>query len=141
MSISPAEFNAQVIAEFRENGGRVGGMLEGMPVLLLHHRGAKSGADYVTPLAYLQDGGRYAIFGSAGGAPQHPGWYHNLKAHPQTQIEVGTDTLDAVAEEAVGEQRDRLFSSQAQRIPQFAGYAEQTDRVIPVILLTPKGAS
>jgi deazaflavin-dependent oxidoreductase (nitroreductase family) len=137
MSTSPTDYNAKVIAEFHENGGHVGGMLEGMPVLLLHHRGAKSGAEYVNPLAYLRDGDRYAIFASAAGAPKHPGWYHNLKAHPEASIEVGTDTLEVVAKEAEGEERNRLFAAQAEQIPQFAGYAEKTDRVIPVILLTP----
>lgn len=134
---SHIDFNAQVIDEFHANGGTVGGMLAGMPVLLLHHRGAQSGKEYVNPLAYLEDDGRYAIFASAGGAPKHPGWYHNLKAHPDVRIEVGTQTLDVRAQEARGPQRDRLYEIQSERIPQFAEYAEKTDRLIPVILLQP----
>ena len=89
MSTSPADFNAQIIEEFRANEGRVGGMFESMPLLLLHHTGAKSGTAYVNPLAYLRDGDRYVIFASKGGAPDNPGWYYNLKAHPETTIEVG----------------------------------------------------
>jgi deazaflavin-dependent oxidoreductase (nitroreductase family) len=139
MSISPSEFNAKVIEEFRASAGSVGGMLAGMPVLLLHHRGARSSASYISPLAYLRDGNRYVIFASAGGAPTNPGWYHNLKADPHVEIEVGADTLEVTAEELTGAERDRLFDAQAENVPQFADYAQQTDRLIPVIALTPAG--
>jgi deazaflavin-dependent oxidoreductase (nitroreductase family) len=137
---SSDDFNARIIEEFRSNEGRVGGMFEGTPLLLLHHRGARSGAERVNPLAYAKDGGRYVIFASKGGAPQHPAWYHNLMANPHTKIEVGTDELEVDASEASGEERDRLFAEQAARTPQFGEYAEQTGgRVIPVVLLTPTG--
>ena len=79
------------------------------------------------------------IFASRGGAPTNPDWYHNLKAHPAATIEVGSDTLEVVASEATGEERERLFNAQAERSPQFAEYQQQTERVIPVILLTPTG--
>jgi len=137
MSTSPAEFNAKVIDEFRANEGRVGGMFDSMQMLLLHHKGAKSGQSHVNPLAYLSDADRYVIFASKGGAPTNPGWYYNLKAHPNVTIEVGSDTLEVMASEAEGEERDRLFDTQAERMPQFAEYAEKTDRLIPVIVLTP----
>jgi deazaflavin-dependent oxidoreductase (nitroreductase family) len=137
MSTSPADFNAQIIEEFRANHGRVGGMFEGMPLLLLHHTGAKSGQSRINPLAYLSDDGRYVIFASKGGAPANPDWYHNLKAHPHVEIEVGDDTIDVVAGEASGEERERLYRTQAQRISQFTEYEQKTDRVIPVIVLTP----
>lgn len=133
----PADFNAQIIDEFRANEGRVGGMFEGTPILLLHHTGARSGAQRISPLAYLRDGDRYVIFGSKGGAPVNPGWYHNLKAHPEVTIEVGTETLQAVAEEVTGEERERLFRTNAERVPQFAEYQRKTERPIPVIVLTP----
>lgn len=136
---SPADFNAQVIEEFRANEGIVGGMLEGMPVLLLHHTGAKSGTSRINPLAYQSDGGRYVIFASKAGAPTNPDWYYNLKAHPNVKIELGTDTIDVTASEASGEERDRLFNTQAENMPQFAEYAQKTERVIPVIILTPAG--
>jgi deazaflavin-dependent oxidoreductase (nitroreductase family) len=122
MSTSPTDFNAQIIEEFHSNEGRVGGMFEGMPLLLLHHTGAKSGKSRINPLAYQDDGGRYVIFASKGGAPEHPAWYHNLIAHPNTMIEVGTEELDVVASEATGEERERLFRTQAERITQFAEY-------------------
>jgi deazaflavin-dependent oxidoreductase (nitroreductase family) len=138
MSTSPADFNAQIIDEFHANEGRVGGRFEGMPLLLLHHVGAKSGKSYINPLAYQSDGGRYVVFASKAGAPTNPDWYYNLKAHPNVKVEVGTDTIDAVASEASGEERERLFRTQAERIPQFAEYEKRAGRVIPVVILTPK---
>ena len=140
MSTSPNDFNAQIIDEFRANSGHVGGIFERSKLLLLHHVGAKSGTSRVNPLSYLADDGRYAIFASKGGAPDNPDWYYNLKANPDTTIEVGADTIEVVAREATGEERTRLFNAQAERVPQFAEYQEQTDRVIPVIVLTPKAA-
>ena len=137
MSTSPADFNAQIIEEFRANEGRVGGMFEGATLLLLHHTGAKSGKRRINPLGYLSDKGRYVIFASKAGAPTNPDWYHNLTAHPDVTIEVGTDTIDVVASEATGEERERLYRTQAARVPQFAEYEKQTDRVIPVVVLTP----
>ncbi len=137
MSTSPADFNAQIIEEFHANEGRVGGMFEGSTLLLLHHTGAKSGRSRTNPLGYLNDQGRYVVFASKAGAPTNPDWYHNLKAHPNVTIEVGSDTIEVVANEAIGEERDRLYRTQAERVPQFAEYEKQTDRVIPVIVLTP----
>jgi deazaflavin-dependent oxidoreductase (nitroreductase family) len=139
MSTSPSDFNAQIIDEFRANGGRVGGRFEGNPLLLLHHSGAKSGTSYVNPLAYQADQGRYVIFASKGGAPENPGWYYNLKANPETSIEVGDQTVPVRASEAAGEERERLFRTQAERIPVFGEYEERSGRSIPVIVLTPAG--
>jgi deazaflavin-dependent oxidoreductase (nitroreductase family) len=139
MTTTPNDFNAQVIDEFRAKGGSAGGMFEGTPLLLLHNVGAKSGREYVTPLVYLGAEGRTFIFGSKGGAPVDPGWYHNLKAEPNVSIEIGTDTVDVVAEELTGEQRDRIYAIQEEQQPQFGEYARKTDRTIPVIELVPKG--
>jgi deazaflavin-dependent oxidoreductase (nitroreductase family) len=137
MSTSPADFNAKVIEEFRANQGRVGGPFEGAPLLLLHHLGARSGTQRINPLVYLGDDGRYVVFGSKAGAPTNPDWYHNLKANPKVSIEVGTDTIDVVASEATGEERERLFQAQVERSPQFAEYQDKTERIIPAIVLTP----
>lgn len=138
MSTSPADFNAKVIEEFQANEGRVGGMFEGAPLLLLHHTGARTGTARINPLVYLPDDGRYVIFASKAGAPTNPDWYHNLKAHPEVRIEVGPDTIDVTATEAQGEERDRLFATQEQRMSNFGEYAEKTEgRIIPVIVLTP----
>ncbi|MGA2928287.1 MAG: nitroreductase family deazaflavin-dependent oxidoreductase [Solirubrobacteraceae bacterium] len=141
MSTSPADFNAKIIDEFRANAGRVGGMFESMPLLLLHHTGAKSGKQRVNPLAYQRDEDRYVIFASKAGAPTNPDWYHNLKAHPKVAIEVGTETITVVASEASDDERERLFGAQAERSPQFAAYQDKTDRVIPAIILTPTSAT
>ena len=138
MSATPKDFNSQVIDEFRANGGKAGGMFEGMPLVLVHNVGAKSGKEYVTPLVYLADGDDIVIFASKAGAPENPGWYHNLKAEPNVSIEVGDQKLDALATEATGDERDRLYSAQEAEQPQFSGYAEKTDRKIPVIVLSPK---
>jgi deazaflavin-dependent oxidoreductase (nitroreductase family) len=138
MTTTPNDFNAGVIEEFRANGGTAGGMFEGKPLLLLHNVGAKSGTDFVTPLVYLDDGGNWVIFASKGGAPNNPGWYHNLKANPAVSIEIGSETVDVTAEEATGEERDRLYSTQEEQQPQFAEYAQNTDRKIPVIVLKPR---
>ena len=137
MSTSPQDFNAQIIEEFRANQGVVGGPFEGATLLLLHHVGARSGKDRINPLVYNRDGDRYVVFASKAGAPTNPDWYHNLKANPNVTIEVGTDTIDVAASEASGDERERLFSAQVERSPQFGEYQSKTDRVIPVIVLTP----
>jgi deazaflavin-dependent oxidoreductase (nitroreductase family) len=135
---SIGDYNQRIIDEFRANAGQPPSWSGSSPLILLHHRGARSGAERVNPVAYLEDDGRYVIFASKAGAPNNPGWYHNLKAHPETTIEVGSDTAAVTATEATGEERDRLFALQAQRSPQFGEYQEKTDRVIPVIVLTPR---
>jgi deazaflavin-dependent oxidoreductase (nitroreductase family) len=131
------DFNAGVIEEFRANGGKTGGATEGLPLVLVHNVGAKSGKEYVTPLAYLADDGRKFIFASKAGSDSHPGWYHNLKANPETKIEIGSDTIDVIAVEIAGEERDRIYQAQKAQQPQFAEYEAKTDRKIPVIELKP----
>lgn len=135
---SLGDYNQRIIDEFRASGGKPPSWTGSSPLLLIHHRGASSGVERVNPVAYLEDGGRYAIFASKGGAPTNPAWYHNLRAHPETTIEVGSDTLPVAVSEATGEERERLFSAQAERSPQFAEYQEKTERLIPVLVLTPR---
>lgn len=138
MAETAMEYNAQIIAEFRANQGRVGGIWEDIPLLLLHHTGAKSGVSRVNPVAYLPDDSCYFIWAANGGAPKHPAWYQNLKAHPITSIEVGGETIDVVIDEAKGDERERLFAKATQRYPQLAEAAKRTDRVIPMLVLTPR---
>jgi len=128
-----------IIAEFRANQGRVGGMWEATPLLLLHHTGAKSGKVRVNPVAYLPDSQRYLVWAANGGAPNNPDWYHNLKAHSNTRIEVGSQTIDVVAAQATGAEREQLFVRAAERYPQLRELARKTPREIPVIVLTPRG--
>ena len=132
-----ADYNQRIIDEFRTHGGKPPSWSGPSPLLLLHHRGAKTGVERVNPVAYLADAGRYVVFASKAGAPTNPGWYHNLMAHPETTIEVGGDTVAVTAREVNGEERDRLFRAQAERSPQFTEYQQKTDRLIPVVVLTP----
>jgi deazaflavin-dependent oxidoreductase (nitroreductase family) len=134
--MSRTDFNAQTITEFRRNHGKVGGYFEGAPLLLLHTIGARSGKPRINPMMYLQDGKRYLVFASKGGADTNPDWYYNLKAHPDVQIEVGDETIDVHAEELLGAERDSLFKRQAILYPAFAEYQRKTKRIIPVIALT-----
>jgi deazaflavin-dependent oxidoreductase (nitroreductase family) len=129
------DFNASVIAEFRAHGGRVGGPFEGAPLLLLTSTGAKSGEERTTPVMYLPDGERMVIFASKAGAPTNPAWYHNLVANPTATVEIGTESFQAQARVASGEERAELYNRQAELRPQFADYAEKTTREIPVVVL------
>jgi deazaflavin-dependent oxidoreductase (nitroreductase family) len=131
------EYNTKIVAEFRANKGHVGGQWNDVPLLLLHHRGAKTGVCRVNPVAYLPDGSRFFVWAANGGGPEHPAWFHNLKTHPATRIEVGGDTFDVVAEEAIGDNRDQLFEKAALRYPQLAEAANRTDRIIPILVLRP----
>ena len=130
------DWNEQIKAEFRANAGVVGGPFEGQPVLILHTTGAKSGLERENPLCYLPDGDRMVIFASKGGAPTHPHWFLNLKANPEVTVEVGTETVTAVAAEVTGDERDELYTRQVAAMPQFGGYQEGNPRLIPVVALT-----
>lgn len=131
-----SDWNSKIIAEFRENEGKVGGNFEGAPLLLLHTTGAKSGQERVNPMMYLDlDGHRY-VFASYAGNDSHPAWYHNLVAHPGVTVEAGTETYRATAIPVSPEQRDRVYAEQARRYPGFAEYEQKTSRVIPVVELT-----
>ncbi|HET9078607.1 MAG TPA: nitroreductase family deazaflavin-dependent oxidoreductase [Acidimicrobiales bacterium] len=129
------DWNARIIEEFRSNEGRVGGQFEGAPMLLLHTTGARSGQERVNPMMYLDLEGRRFVFASKAGADTHPDWYHNLVAHPQVSVEVGTETYPATAAPVEGDERARIYAEQARRYPGFGEYAEKTSRVIPVVEL------
>ena len=130
-----SDWNTKIIEEFRATGGKVGGPFEGAPLLLLHSTGAKSGQDRVAPVMYLADGDDLVVFASKAGADTNPHWFHNLKANPDTRVEVGADTVAVRARVAEGEERDRLFDRQKAAYPGFADYEAGTDRVIPVVVL------
>jgi len=131
-----SDWNASVIDEFRANEGKVGGMFEGAPLLILTTTGAKTGTNREAPLMYLDHGDRLFVFASKAGADSHPDWYHNAKANPSVSIEIGTNTVNKTAVEVDVTERDTIYAEQAGRFPQFAEYAAGTDRVIPVIELT-----
>jgi deazaflavin-dependent oxidoreductase (nitroreductase family) len=128
------DWNRGVIDEFRANGGKVA-QFEGRPLLLLHHKGAKTGTERVNPLVYLPVGDAFAVFGSKAGADTNPAWYHNLVAHPDTAVEVGAETVPVRARVAEGEERDRIWDEQKRVNPNFADYEKKTARPIPVVLL------
>lgn len=135
MSDDMNDWNQQIIAEFRENGGKVGGPFEGAPMVLVSHRGARTGTERTTPLMYLPDGDDIVIFASKAGAPDNPDWYHNLRANPDATAEVGTETVAVRARVAEGTERDDLWERQKAAYPQFQEYENSTDRVIPVVVL------
>ena len=132
------EWNRKIVEEFRSNAGAVGGPFEGVPILLLHHRGAKTGTERINPLAYRVEGDAHVIFASKGGAPDNPDWYHNLRANPEVEIEVGTDKTKARARVASGDERERLWTLQKKDFPAFADYEQKTEREIPVVVLEPE---
>lgn len=131
------DFNTKIIEEFRANAGVVGPPFEGAPMVLVHHTGAKTGTERVTPLVYQPVGDDWAIFGSKAGAPDHPAWFHNLVANPDTQIEVGADTIPVTATVLEGARRDEIWEKQKELMPGFAEYEKTAGgRTIPVVLLT-----
>jgi deazaflavin-dependent oxidoreductase (nitroreductase family) len=132
------EFNRGVISEFRENDGAVGGAFAGAPMILVNHRGARTGVEYTSPLVYTRDGDSYVVIASKGGAPEDPQWFRNLVANPDITVEVGADTIPVRARVAEGDERARLFRAQADAMPNFDEYAKATTREIPVVVLDPR---
>jgi len=135
------DWNSKTIAEFRANKGRVGGPFEGAPMVLVHHRGRRSGREYVNPMMYLPhdaDDNVIYVFATKGGAPSNPDWYYNLTTVGEGSIERGTDSYPVTVRELTGDERDRVYAEQARRYPGFADYERQTAgiRTIPVLELT-----
>jgi deazaflavin-dependent oxidoreductase (nitroreductase family) len=129
------DYNQKIIEEFRANGGKLGGGFEGAPMLLLHHKGAKSGIERVNPVMYRPVGDSIAVFASKGGAPRNPDWYYNLRAHPETTVEVGTETIPVVARVPGDAERATIWEAHKRAYPAFADYEKKTTRQIPVIIL------
>jgi deazaflavin-dependent oxidoreductase (nitroreductase family) len=135
MSSSFNDFNQTVIAEFRANGGKVGGMFANAPLLLLTTIGAKSGQPRTAPLAYTTDGDHFVIIASKAGAPTNPDWYHNILANPVVTVEIGGERFQARAVVAKGQERERLYAQMVARLPQFGEYQQKTSRQIPAVVL------
>jgi deazaflavin-dependent oxidoreductase (nitroreductase family) len=134
------DWNQKTIAEFRSNGGKVGGPFQGAPLVLVHHMGRKSVLEHVTPMMYLPDESDEAtiyVFATKAGAPSNPDWYYNLAAAGEATIERGTETYRVSVQELAGERRDQVYGEQARRYPGFADYAVETKgiREIPVLEL------
>jgi deazaflavin-dependent oxidoreductase (nitroreductase family) len=142
MSSDANAWEEQLIADVRANGGTPSqGPLAGHPLMLLYTTGAKSGQRRRAITTYSRDGDAYVIAGTNGGnRAVHPAWLANIHADPNVTIEVGAKELDAKAEEIVGLERDRLWAGHVEALPWFGKYPEQiTERVIPVVRITPKG--
>jgi deazaflavin-dependent oxidoreductase (nitroreductase family) len=120
---------------YRLTGGKVGGRIGKLPVLLLTTIGRKSGRPRTQPLAYTRVGDGYAVIASKGGAAQHPLWYLNLRANPLAEVTVGRDTRKVRARDAEGEERERLWCALADLYPGYDRYAQKTSRRIPVVVL------
>ncbi|HEU0165550.1 MAG TPA: nitroreductase/quinone reductase family protein [Thermomicrobiales bacterium] len=129
------EQDLRIIAQFRAEGGLTMGQMD---VLLLHHTGAKSELDYVTPLSYVMQAGDWIIIAGNSGLPTNPGWYFNLKAFPLTEIEVGAATIPVTATEITGDERDAVWAELCASRPDLAGFQNGLDRVIPLFRLTPR---
>ncbi|HET6690850.1 MAG TPA: nitroreductase/quinone reductase family protein [Miltoncostaeaceae bacterium] len=134
MGLDFTAWNAAVIDEFRANGGRVEEFAD-RPLVILHTTGAKSGEERLNPLMHLVEDGGIVVFASRAGEDKHPDWYHNVRADPQVEVELGDRTVRARAVEVTGEERDRLYAEMKAKYPQFADYEAATSRVIPVVRL------
>lgn len=132
----PDDFNAKMIEEFRANGGRVGGPSADTTLILIHHIGAKSGTERVTPLSCFPQGNdRWAIVASNGGSPGHPAWYYSLKANPRIEVEVGTHTFTVLANDLDDVARAALWPELVAEAPQLDEYQSSLTRQIPVVML------
>jgi len=130
------EFNRNLVAEFRANGGTVTGPFAKAPLILVTHTGAKSGTERTTPLVYTRDGDRIVIIASKAGSPAHPHWYLNMLANPEVVVELPGETFRARATALTeGPERERLYRAQADRMSNFDEYQKKTDRLIPVVVL------
>lgn len=137
----PTAFEDNLIADMRAHGGEVtSGPLKGHPLLIMTSTGAKSGEPRRAILTYTRDGGDYIVAGTAGGSPTTPAWVHNLRDHPQVEVEVQTRTVPATATIVDEAERNRLWERHVEQLPWFADYPKTAGRVIPMVRVTPKAA-
>ncbi|MFI6302350.1 nitroreductase/quinone reductase family protein [Amycolatopsis thailandensis] len=129
------DFNDQVISEFRQNKGKLGGMFAGWRLILLTTTGAKSGERRTNPLGHLEIDGKTVVVASNMGAPRHPGWYHNIRHDHRVTIETGTESYEAIAAIPPAAERDTLFAKVVAEDPGFAEYQAKTTRELPVVIL------
>lgn len=122
---------------YRWSGGRIGGRMMNMPVLLLTTRGRRSGTPRTRALMYLPEGERFVVIASFLGEPRHPDWWLNLRAHPTAEVEIGSRRLNVTAREATGDERERLWNAVVTQQKDYAEYAQRTTRRIPVVVLDP----
>jgi deazaflavin-dependent oxidoreductase (nitroreductase family) len=128
------------VRAYRESGGDVGYLWNGVPTLLLTTTGRRSGQPRTTPLIFAPDGSDYLVVASMGGAPEHPQWYRNLLANPRAEVQVKADVLPVIARTASSDEKPRLWSIVRDAWPNYDVYQSRTERVIPVVVLTPTSA-
>ena len=132
-----SDYNTEIIKEFRANQGRVGGPWVGTTLILLHHIGARSGIERVTPLGCSSLGdGRFVVVASSGGSPTHPQWYYNLKANPTTTVEVGAETFTVRVAELTGAARAEVWPTLVAQYPTLGEHQAKTTRQFPVFMLS-----
>ena len=136
---SPNDYVADQVREYEESGGREGNTMRDVPVIILWTRGRNSGAVRKTPLMRVEDGGRYAVVASKGGAPDHPVWYHNIVADPNVSLQDGPEVRDYLAREATGDEKTEWWRKATVVWPDYDAYQEKTDREIPLFILEPTG--
>jgi deazaflavin-dependent oxidoreductase (nitroreductase family) len=134
--VGEPDWNAQIVEEFRTNDGKLDGMSSGADVLLLHHAGSKTG-ERVKPLGYQRIGSAYVVFGSSSETASDPAWLQNLRAHPLTTVEVGTETIEVVARAAHGDEREEIWKRQKANIRRFADHEKTANRNIRIVILEP----
>jgi deazaflavin-dependent oxidoreductase (nitroreductase family) len=120
---------------YRRSGGKIGGTMNGAPVLLLTTTGRKSGRPWTVPVLYQAVGDRWVIIASNGGNPRHPAWWLNLRSQPAASVQIGRETYPVTAVETAGEERERLWRRMADMYKGYEEYARKTTRAIPVVLL------
>ncbi|MBC7301820.1 MAG: nitroreductase family deazaflavin-dependent oxidoreductase [Nocardia sp.] len=135
---SSSDWAREQAETYEKSGGAEGTSLQGKPVILLTTKGAKTGKLRKTPLMRVEHEGEYAVVASLGGAPKHPVWYHNIKAHPHVELRDGATTKDYTAREVSGEERALWWERAVAVWPDYDEYTKKTDRVIPVFVLTPR---
>ena len=124
---------------YRLTGGRIGHHVPGLPpTLLLDHVGARSGTRRTSPLIYVDDPPNAVIVASKGGYPRHPAWYHNLRAHPDTVVQIGSERRAVRARVATENERERLWPMAVATYPGYRDYQRRTDRTIPLVILEPR---
>lgn len=135
---SPSDWAREQVELFEQSGGTEGNTLQGAPIIVLTSVGARSGKLRKTPLMRVEHDGEYAVVASRGGAPQHPIWYHNVVANPHVELQDGGVRRDYTAREVTGEERDVWWARAVEAWPAYADYERKTDRVMPVLVLTPR---
>ncbi|MDQ6834926.1 MAG: nitroreductase family deazaflavin-dependent oxidoreductase [Actinomycetota bacterium] len=124
---------------YRLTRGAIGHRFPGSPsMLLLDHEGAKSGARRTSPLLYVKDGSDVVIVASKGGFDRHPAWYHNLRAHPDTTVQIGSERREVRARVATPAERERLWPKAVDAYGGYEGYQQRTQREIPLVVLEPR---